>query len=166
MDGWMRLPMVAAVLLVSAAPFTACEVGAARRGNGDRTATRAAAEAAVAGLFDAINANDPGRVMTHYHRGDELVQVACTEVRRGFSRVESIIHMWQQDQPQTRIEHQVERTVELGPDAAVVAARGRNQDGLGLFWTFVLQRRGGNWVIIQEHQSWADCREPRIHRMN
>jgi ketosteroid isomerase-like protein len=125
-----------------------------------------AAEAAIDQFFAAINARDTDRVLAHYHQGDDLVQVACTEVRRGYGRIASMTRMWQEDQADIAIQHRVVRAAAIGPDAAVVAAQGRNQDGLALFWTFVLEREGRDrWLIVQEHQSWADCREPRVHPM-
>jgi len=141
---------------------------AACDGPGGATALTAAADAesAIDDFFAAINAGATDRVLAHYHEGDELVQMACTEVRRGYGRVASMVRMWQEDVAGPAIQHQVVRSVTLGEDAAVVAAQGRNQEGLALFWTFVLLRDGGNgWRIVQEHQSWPDCREPRIHPM-
>jgi ketosteroid isomerase-like protein len=153
----------AAALVLLAATASGCDGGRADQRAGERAG---GPEAAIDGLFDAVNANDPDRVLSHYHEGEDLVQVACTEVRRGYRQVAPIIRMWQEDQPETRIQHQVVRTLDLGRDAAVVAARGRNHQGLALFWTFVLRRDElGDWRIVQEHQSWADCREPRIHPM-
>jgi hypothetical protein len=173
---WMPVRALAAALVAGGLVAAACDgrpaddgAGAAPGAGATRAeglAGSAGAEAAIAGLFEAMNANDPDRVLAHYHQGAELVQVACTEVRVGIGRVGPIIRMWQEDQPATRIAHQVVRSLELGPDAAVVAARGRNHEGLALFWTFVLRRDDGRtWLIVQEHQSWPDCREPRIHPM-
>jgi ketosteroid isomerase-like protein len=154
----------AAALLLLSAGVAGCDDRPDAGARGTGSAGHTEAEAVVAGLFEAINANDPDRVLAHYDPGAELVQLACTEVRHGFHQVESIIRMWQADHPGTRIEHQVVRAVEVGPAAAVVAARGRNHEGLALFWTFVLRRDDhGDWRIVQEHQSWAGCREPRIH---
>jgi hypothetical protein len=168
---WTPALALVTVLVAGTLAASACDGGPAGdpaedRAGAARGAGSAGAEAAIAGLFEAMNANDPDRVLAHYHQGAELVQVACTEVRVGFGRVGPIIRMWQEDQPATNIAHQLVRSLELGPDAAVVAARGRNHEGLALFWTFVLRRDNGrDWLIVQEHQSWPDCREPRIHPM-
>lgn len=161
-----RTGAVALLLVATTAP--ACDGRAADRRDAEQAGAEVAApEWAIDALFDAMNASEPDRVLAHYHQGEGLVQVACTTVRRGYRQVEPVIRMWQEDQPETRIEHQVVRTLELGRDVAVVAARGRNHEGLALFWTFVLRREGGGaWRIVQEHQSWPDCREPRTHPMS
>jgi ketosteroid isomerase-like protein len=158
--------LAAAALLVVAPTLSACD---GDRGgqltDGDRAAVAAEAEAVIDGLFAVTNAHDPDGVLAHFARGEELVQVACTEVRRGYDRLASVIRMWHEDRPDAALEHRVIRALALGPDAAVVAAQGSNDQGLALFWTFVLRRdAGGDLRIVQEHQSWPGCREVRVHR--
>jgi ketosteroid isomerase-like protein len=161
-----RAAALAALLVASGAGCDARPAGGDGRSEATAGGAAGGAESAVAQLFQAMNARDTDRVLAHYDRSGDLVQVACTDVRRGFARVESIVRMWHEDNPGIRIEHEVVRSVLMGDDAAVVAAQGRNQQGLALFWTFVLRQDSGDrWLIVQEHQSWADCREPRIHRM-
>jgi ketosteroid isomerase-like protein len=127
--------------------------------------TAAAAEAAVASFFEAMNSGDPDRVLAHFHPGEELVQVACTDVRRGYDRIAALIRTWYADRPEVQLQLQVIRSAALGRDGAVVAAQGWNERGEPLFWTYVLRRdTDGNWLIVQEHQSWAGCREPRIRQ--
>jgi ketosteroid isomerase-like protein len=127
--------------------------------------TAAAAETAVASFFEAMNSGDADRVMAHFHPGDEIVQLACTDVRRGYDRIAALIRTWFADRPEVQLQHQVIRSAALGPDGAVVAAQGWNERGEPLFWTYVLRRdTNGNWFIVQEHQSWAGCREPRIRQ--
>jgi ketosteroid isomerase-like protein len=154
---------------LSALVLAGCEAdrsGDARPGAAGPLDGAPAAESAIADLFAAMNDHDADRALAHYHAGDDLVQVACTEVRRGHGRIAPMIRMWLEDQPEVAVQHQVIRSAALGEDGAVVAAMGRNQDGLALFWTFVLRRdEGGAWQIVQEHQSWPDCRAPRIHPM-
>lgn len=158
--------LAVAALLVAAPALSAC--GGDPGGqltDGDRAAVAAEAEALIDGLFAATNANDPDRVLAHFAPGEELVQVACTEVRRGYDRLAAVIRMWHEDRPDAALEHRVVRSLALGPDAAVVAAQGINDQGLALFWTFVLRRdAGGDLRIVQEHQSWPGCREVRVHR--
>jgi uncharacterized protein (TIGR02246 family) len=153
-------------VIVAASGLSSCADG----GNGQltdrqRAAVTAEAEAVIDGLFAATNAHDPERVLAHFSPSDELVQVACTEVRRGYDRLASVIRMWHEDRPDAALEHRVVRALALGPDAAVVAAQGSNDQGLALFWTFVLRRDDrGHLRIVQEHQSWPGCREVRVHR--
>lgn len=155
----------AAGLLLAAATVVACDIDRGPDlGSGERERVTADAEAVVAGYFAASNDLDTDRLLAHYHQGPELVQVACTTVRRGFSAVEPMLRGWHADRPDVDLSYDVIRSEALGRDAAVVAARGRNQDGLALFWTFVLRRDAdGEWRIVQEHQSWPDCPEPRRH---
>ncbi len=152
------------VLLLLLVGLAACD-GRAGEPLDDGAARAAEAEAVVASFFEATNDGDADRLLAHYHGGPELVQVACTEVRRGYDQVESLIRRWLADRPEVRLEHEVVRSAALGGDGAVVAAQGWNERGEALFWTYVLRRgAGGEWRIVQEHQSWAGCREPRIRR--
>jgi ketosteroid isomerase-like protein len=155
----------AAALLLTAVAATACNGERGQPLGADEAGRVAAdAEAAVAAFFEAANGRDTDRYLAHYHAGPELVQVACTTVRRGYDGLEPMLRMWHGEGEDIQLTHQVIRSEALGRDAAVVAAQGRNQEGLALFWTFVLRRdAGGEWRIVQEHQSWPDCREPRRH---
>jgi ketosteroid isomerase-like protein len=119
----------------------------------------------IEGFFAAQNERDTERVLAHYHPGPELIQVACTEVLQGYQSIERVIRLWHSDQPDGGLEYEVVRAAAAGGDGAVVAARGLNARGDALFWTFVLRREAdGEWRVIQEHQSWAGCQEPRQRR--
>jgi ketosteroid isomerase-like protein len=162
----MRVKRDAAVggLLLLLVGLGACD-GRAAEPRDDGAARAAEAEAAVMSFFEATNDGDSDHLLAHYHQGPELVQVACTEVRRGYDRVEPLIRRWLVDRPEVRLEYEVVRSAALGRDGAVVAAQGLNERGEALFWTYVLRRDAdGVWRIVQEHQSWADCREPRLRR--
>jgi ketosteroid isomerase-like protein len=155
----------AAGVVLAAAMMAACN-GNDGRGLAldERERVAADAESAIASFFTASNDLDTERLLAHYHQGDELVQVACTSIRRGFNSLAPMLRLWHQDRPDVDLQYDVIRSEALGRDAAVVAAQGRNQDGLALFWTFVLRRdAGGDWRIVQEHQSWPDCRAPSRH---
>jgi ketosteroid isomerase-like protein len=127
----------------------------------------AAAEQVVADLFASMNARDAERVLAHYVPGDDLVHVACTTIRRGHEPVARVLRTWLEDHPELAIEHRVVRSQALGRAAAVIAADGVREDGTRLYWTFVLRRDAdGSWRVLQEHQSWAGCREQRVHPMS
>jgi ketosteroid isomerase-like protein len=129
----------------------------------ERAAVAEEAEAVIHGFFTVQNERDTERVLAHYHQGPELIQVACTDVLQGYQRVEAVIRQWHGDQPDAELEYEVMRATAVDRDGAVVAARGLNARGEAVFWTFVLQREAdGEWRLIQEHQSWAGCREPRL----
>lgn len=162
---WTTTGTRAAGLVLAAATVVACDVErGGELGSEERGRVTADAEAAVASFFAASNDLDTDRLLAHYHQGPELVQVACTTVRRGLNSLEPMLRAWHADRPDVRLSHDVIRSEALARDAAVVAAQGRNQDGLALFWTFVLRRdTDGEWRIVQEHQSWPDCPEPRRH---
>jgi hypothetical protein len=48
----------------------------------------------------------------------------------------------------------------LSPTAAVALQRGSSSRAPALFWTRVLVKEDGRWVITYEHQSWPGCDPP------
>jgi uncharacterized protein (TIGR02246 family) len=171
MRGWkgrtsvFGIRLVTAIAVGAAAGLAGCGPGgeAARAGHDQAVA---AAERVVEELFTAMNERDADAVMEQYVPGDELVHVACTRIRAGRNQLEGLMRGWLEDEPEIGIEYRVVQSRALGAGAAVVAADGARADGTRLYWTFVVRRDGdGSWRILQEHQSWAGCREQRVHPM-
>jgi ketosteroid isomerase-like protein len=155
-----------AVGVGAAAGLAGCAPAGEDAGRAAHDEAAAAAERVVEELFTAMNERDADAVLARYVSGDELVHIACTRIRTGRNQLEGLMRGWLEEEAEIGIEHRIVQTRALGAGAAVVAADGARADGTRLYWTFIVRRDADReWRILQEHQSWAGCREQRVHPM-
>jgi ketosteroid isomerase-like protein len=156
-----RMGQVATVILVGAVlgGCTGSGVGDAGMSDSERVAVVEEAEAAIASMFDAMNAGDAEAVLEYYSAGP-FIRISCTQIQDpGEFRIATELYYRTRDSLQ--FHYHVIGSRALSPDAAVVSASGGLPEVDGLFWTWVLEREEGQMKVVHEHESWAGCPEIR-----
>jgi ketosteroid isomerase-like protein len=141
-------------LLVSACastpPFTAA----------DREAVASEIRSTLAELTEAMNDHDPERVVAFYSDAPEFLFLGCTSAITGGARFKQIVVPTYGPGRGATFVQRVARVQVLSPTAAVALQRGSSSRAPALFWTRVLVKEDGRWVITYEHQSWPGCDPP------
>lgn len=155
----MRIVASMACILVF---FTAaaCSPGPAPFGQAQKDALRVEVEETLAGLTEAMNAHDPDAVLGYFRESDEFLYLGCTEIVVGWDAFSHRAAMYYVASPEVLFEQEVVRVQVLSPTVAVAAIRGGSTDVEDLFWTEVLVKEDGDWVIAHEHESWSGCSPP------
>lgn len=119
---------------------------------------------AVDGLFVAMNARDPDRVLSHYVEDDDFAYVGTINLRPGREGFASMVRAYYPRHPEVTFTHRIVHTQVLSPTTAVVFSQGGSSDVEFLAWTHVLVRReGGRWLITYEHEAWPGAEPPSQH---
>lgn len=154
-----RSVILVAVLLAACAPQGPEITDAARD-----AATRGVRDT-VERLFDALNAHDADRVLSHYQKSDDFAYIGVTDVEIGWETFAMRTRQWHMTHTGTTFEHQLLHVHVLSPTVAVAIVRGSSSDAPQLTWTYVFVRDGGDWKIAHEHEAWPGSapRELRPH---
>ena len=125
----------------------------------ERAAVEEEAEAAIASLFDAMNAADAEAVLDHYS-AEPFDRISCTQIQDR-SLFMTATESYYRTRDSLDFQYQIRGSRALSPGVAVVSASGGLPDADGLFWTWVLEREDGRLKVVHEHESWPGCPEPR-----
>lgn len=160
----MRLPLVAA-LTIALAACAPRPTPAARLGAAERAAIADTVRARLVAACDLSGGDVVARLMSLYPDTGAVISASAGHVTTTRAELRrSIQQFWTnigQNMRQPRWVWDSMHVDVLAPDAAVVTATYRiphlTPRGMphvvGGAWTAVFQRRGGKWVIIQEHLS-------------
>ena len=111
-------------------------------------------------LTEAMNAHDPERVLGFFTNSEEFLYLGCTDFMLGYRTFSTRVAPFYQNSLEVTFQQDVVRTQVLSPTVAVVALRGGSTEIEGLFWTEVLVKEDGRWLIAHEHASWPGCSPP------
>jgi hypothetical protein len=112
------------------------------------------------GLTEAMNAGDPEELFRYYRQDEEFLFLGCTDFLLGWGTFSSRIGPFYSAQPNITFQQEVVRIQVLSRSVAVAALRGGSSETHDLFWTEVLVKEGGRWLIAHEHESWPGCPPP------
>lgn len=135
----------------SAPPFTPA----------DREALASEVRATLAELTEAINDHELERVAALYTDAPEFLFLGCTSAITGGARFKQVVVPTYGPGRGATFVQRVARVQVLSPTAAVALQRGSSSRAPALFWTRVLVKEDGRWVITYEHQSWPGCDPPK-----
>ena len=114
----------------------------------------------MAELNDAMNAHEPERVVAFYSDDPGFLALTCTGFISGGSTFKAMTGPTYGPKRGRTFQQQVVRVQVLSATAAVVSQRGSSSTAPWLFWTRVLSKDSGRWIITYEHQSWPGCSPP------
>lgn len=117
-------------------------------------------EETLAGLTEAMNAHDSKRVFGFFRQSEDFLYLGCTDYLFGFEAFSVRVGPYYDNNPEVTFHQEVVQVQVLSPTVAVAALRGGSTEAEALFWTEVLVKEGGKWVITHEHESWAGCSPP------
>ena len=150
-------PLMAVTLLT----VCACSAAPATLSDAERQAVVSEVTDVMNELLEAMNAHDPDRVVSFYTDAPEFVALTCTSYITGGSTFKALVAPTYGPRTGATFEQRVVRAQALSPTAAVVSLSGGSSEAPALFWTRVLVKDDGRWLITYEHQSWPGCSEPR-----
>ena len=119
-------------------------------------------EETLADLNEAMNSGDSDAVVGFFRESDEFLYLGCTEIVLGWDGFSRRAATYHQGNPEVVFEQEVVQIQVLSPTVAVAAIRGGSTDAEALFWTEVLVKENGEWVIAHEHESWPGCSPPSV----
>ncbi|MCJ7629825.1 MAG: nuclear transport factor 2 family protein [Longimicrobiales bacterium] len=114
----------------------------------------------LAGLTEAMNNHDPDAVMAYFRQNEEFLYLGCTYSMLGWETFSPRVWSYTVANPQVTFQRDVVRIQVLSPTAAVAMLQGASTEAEALFWTEVLVKEDGAWVIAHEHESWPGCPQP------
>jgi len=114
----------------------------------------------LAGLTEAMNSHDSERVFGYFRQSEEFLYLGCTDYLFGFGDFSVRVGPYYEANSEVVFHQEVVRLQVLSPTVAVAALQGGSTDAEALFWTEVLVKEEGNWVIAHEHESWPGCSPP------
>ncbi len=117
-------------------------------------------ESTLEGLTEAMNSHDPERIFSYFRQSEEFLYLGCTDLLLGWGTFSSRVGPYYVANPEVTFEQGVVRIQILSPTVAVAALRGGSTETDALFWTEVLVKENGAWLITHEHESWPGCPEP------
>jgi ketosteroid isomerase-like protein len=106
----------------------------------DRAAIAKEVTEALGELTAAMNDHDPESVVSFYAEDPDFLYLGCTDYVTGGTNFRQM----------------------AGPtySARSDVMRGSSTETEALFWTQVLVKRDGRWLITYEHESWPGCNPP------
>ncbi len=126
----------------------------------DRQAVVAEVTTVMTEFLEAKNAHEPDRVVSFYSDAPEFVALTCTSYVTGGTTFKSMIGPLHGPRRGTTFEQRVNAVQVISPTAAIVSLEGSTSRAPALFWTRVLVKQDGRWLITYEHQSWPGCSDP------
>jgi ketosteroid isomerase-like protein len=149
-------PLTAGTLLT----VGACSTAPATLSDAERQTVVSEVRDVMNELLEAMNAHDPDRAVSFYSDAPEFVALTCTSYITGGTTFKALVSPTYGPRRGATFEHRVVRVQALSPTAAVVSLSGSSSEAPALFWTRVLVKEEGGWLITYEHQSWPGCSEP------
>lgn len=146
-------PILALTLLAAAcapAPFTAA----------DRATVAREVTATLTELTEAMNNHDSEGVVAFYSENPDFLYLGCTDYVTGGATFRRMVGPYYGPSSVVTFEQRIVSVQVHSPTAATVSQRGASSEAEALFWTRVLVKRDGRWVITYEHESWPGCAEP------
>lgn len=131
--------------------------------DGQRSAIAAEVDAAVDGLFAAMNGHDADDVLSRYQDSADFVYVGCTSFRISKDSYAWIVRQYYPQAQDATFEHEIVHTNVLDSATAVVTLQGSSSDNPNIYWTQVWVKRDGSWLVASEHESWPGCPVPSEH---
>ncbi|MFH1764639.1 MAG: nuclear transport factor 2 family protein [Gemmatimonadota bacterium] len=116
----------------------------------------------LAGLTEAMNSHDPDRVMAYFRQSEEFLYLGCTYFMLGWETFSPRAWSYTVANPHVTFQREVVRIQVLSPTVAVAALQGASTEAEALFWTEVLVKEAGSWLIAHEHESWPGCPPPLV----
>lgn len=141
-------------------PVTACAPGASSLDDAGRKAIADEVTAVMADMTEAMNAHDPERVVAFYTDAAEFLFLGCTQFISGGATFKAMVGPTYGPRRGATFTQRVASVRVLSPTAAVVTQVGGSDRAPALFWTKVLVKEEGRWIITYEHQSWPGCEAP------
>ena len=154
----MRTSALLAVLTIPLA--FACGQGSGSFDQAQKDALAVEIRETLIGLTEAMNSHDPEELFKYYRNSEEFLFLGCTDFMLGWSAFSPRVESYYAQKTDVVFNQEVVRIQLLSPTVAAVALRGGSTDSEALFWTEVLVKEGGGWVIAHEHQSWPGCSPP------
>lgn len=151
------------VALAAAAFLGGCQTPAQEMSDSQRSAIASEVNAAVDGLFAAMNGHDAEDVLGRYEDSADFVYVGCTSFRISKDSYAWIVRQYYPKAQDVTFEHEIVHTNVLDPTTAVVTLQGSSSDNPFIYWTQVWVKRDGTWLVAHEHESWPGCSEPSEH---
>ena len=149
-----RPKAILAVTLLAAAcapaPFT----------DTDRAAVASEVTDALTELTEAMNRHDPEAVVSFYAEDPDFLYLGCTDYVTGGATFRQMAGPYYHPDSEVVFEQQIVSIQVMSPTAVTVAQTGSSTDSEALFWTQVLTKRDGSWIITYEHESWPGCNPP------
>jgi ketosteroid isomerase-like protein len=137
-----------------------CAPPPASLSDADRAAVVAEVTAALSELTAAMNAHDSEGVIRFYPEDPSFLYLGCTDFITGGATFRRMVAPYYGPGNEVSFEQQIVSVQVLSPTAAVASQRGSSSEAEALFWTQVLVKKDGRWVITYEHESWPDCSPP------
>lgn len=138
----------------------ACQPQAESFSEAQRAVLAAEVEETLGQLTEAMNSHDPDRVLGYFRNSEEFLYLGCTDFLMGWGTFSSRVGPYYASDSTRSFQQDIVRTQVLSPTVAVVALRGSSSEADALFWTEVLVKENGRWVIAHEHESWPGCSPP------
>lgn len=114
----------------------------------------------VDSLTEAMNSHDPDRVMAYFRQSEEFLFLGCTEFILGWNTFSPRLWSYTVANPEVTFQRDVVSVQVLSPTLVAAGLRGASTEAESLFWTEVLVKESGRWLIAQEHESWPGCPPP------
>jgi ketosteroid isomerase-like protein len=138
----------------------ACAPAPASLSDADRAAVTAEVTAALTELTAAMNVHDSEAVVAFYLEDPSFLYLGCTDFVTGGATFRRMVAPYYGPGSAVTFEQQIVSVQVLSPTAAVVSQRGGSSEADALFWTQVLVKKDGRWLITYEHESWPGCKAP------
>jgi hypothetical protein len=111
-------------------------------------------------LTEAMNSHDPDRVMAYFRQSEEFLYLGCTYFMVGWKTFSPRVWSYHVANPEVVFHQEVVGVQVLSPTVAVAALQGGSTEAEALFWTEVLVKEDGAWLVAYEHESWPGCSPP------
>jgi hypothetical protein len=147
-------------ILLPGALTGACTAGGDTLGEAEKVALAQEVMETLGQVTQAMNAHEPERLFSYFRQDEEFLYLGCTDFLLGWGDFSSRVGPYYRANPDVTFEQEVVRVQVLSPTTAVAALRGGSSEMEDLFWTEVLVKEGGRWLIVHEHESWPGCSPP------
>lgn len=146
--------------LLFVALLGACQPDSGSITEARRTALGQEIRESLEGLTEAMNSHDPDRIFGYFRQSEEFLYLGCTSFLMGWDAFATRVGPYYRANPTVTFQQEVVRIQVLSPTVAVAALRGGSSEVEHLFWTDVLVKEEGRWLITHEHESWPGCSVP------
>jgi uncharacterized protein (TIGR02246 family) len=126
----------------------------------DRAAIAKEVTEALGELTAAMNDHDPESVVAFYAEDPDFLYLGCTDYVTGGTNFRQMAGPTYSARSDVMFEQRIVSIQVMSPTAVTVSQRGSSTETEALFWTQVLVKRDGRWLITYEHESWPGCNPP------